>query len=164
MLESSQNKGCKIADKMKLFGVSSSSKVLWAYSIEKQSRYCGSHHWLHLCELWPSRTPILLSGSHRHAPRVTRAQQQRADSRHPCRVNKVSTLFSATQTPNRCKVHKQADRYRNSHWLANIRSLAFSFSFSLICPTHVFWAWTTAVPCSYILCALVFHISFFYFF
>lgn len=105
---------------------------------------CGSLHWLPSWHQSAVKSISVSSGSPdlrsyylalvdmpRGAHRKSTAAEGRQAS--PCLVNKVSALFTVTQIANRCKVHKQAGRYRNSHWLASKQASPPCLSYFLRC-------------------------------
>lgn len=108
---------------------------------------------VHFHKLWPSGAQILLSGSHRRAPRTTWGQQQGGGRPSPCPVNKVSSLLC----------HTDAQQVRSSHARWQIQESTrigkHTNSSSPLRLSDVFSAWTTAAPCCSTLCALVFHCS-----
>lgn len=108
---------------------------------------------VHFHKLWPSGAQILLSGSHRRAPRTTWGQRQGGGRPSPCPVNKVSSLLC----------HTDAQQVRSSHARWQIQESTrigkHTNSSSPLRLSDVFSAWTTAAPCCSTLCALVFHCS-----
>lgn len=105
---------------------------------------CGSLHWLPSWHQSAVKSISVSSGSPDlrsyylalvDMPRGAHHKSTAAEGRQasPCLVNKVSALFTVTQIANRCKVHKQAGRYRNSHWLASKQASPPCLSYSLRC-------------------------------
>lgn len=118
---------------------------------------CGSLHWL---PSWHQSAVKSISVSSSSPdlrsyylalvdmPRGAHHKSTAAEGRQasPRLVNKVSALFTVTQIANRCKVPKQAGRYRNSHWLASKQASPPCLSYSLRCLSLVVPCRSTFLP------------------